>query len=90
MKKTTVLYIIALSAGLLAAVALAQNQAAVEFTPQGTVKGIKQVRARFSEAMVPFGFLKQPLKPFETNCNALCFEIPLAGNDNVQSSVQWF
>jgi hypothetical protein len=71
MKKTTILYTIGLGAAVLAAVTLAQTQASVEFSPQGTVKGIKQVRARFSEAMVPFGFLKQPLKPFETNCAAL-------------------
>lgn len=72
MRKTTIFYTILLAGlGMLAAVAMAQAQPAVEFSPQGTVKGIKQVRARFSEAMVPFGFLKQPLKPFATNCASL-------------------
>lgn len=41
------------------------------FSPQGTVKGVRQVRAQFSEAIVPFGYLKQPVKPFETNCSNL-------------------
>lgn len=53
-----------------AVVTFAQSEPRVEFYPTGTVKGIKQVRARFSEGMVPFGFLKQPLKPFHIDCAA--------------------
>ncbi|MCE9600280.1 MAG: alpha-2-macroglobulin [Spirochaetia bacterium] len=53
-------------------VLIAQNPASIQtFSPQGTVKEIRQVRAQFSEAMVPFGYLKQPVKPFETNCSNL-------------------
>ncbi|MBF0464706.1 MAG: alpha-2-macroglobulin [Nitrospirae bacterium] len=39
----------------------------VAFTPEGTVKNVRQVAVRFSEQIVPFGnpFLKNP---FDTNC----------------------
>ena len=36
--------------------AFAEDGASVEmFSPQGTVKGVRQVSVRFSEQMVPFG-----------------------------------
>ena len=37
------------------------------FTPQGEVKGVRQVQVRFSEQLVPFGALTQ-LEPFEISC----------------------
>jgi uncharacterized protein YfaS (alpha-2-macroglobulin family) len=48
--------------GLAAAVEAAQVE---QFSPQGTVKEIRQVTARFSEAMVPFGDprLQDPFSP---------------------------
>ena len=39
-----------------------------QFTPQGTVKGVRQVSARFSEPMVPFGEPRSASDPFEINC----------------------
>lgn len=55
-----------------ASILIAQSQPSVQvFSPQGIVKKPRQVRVQFSEAMVPFGFLKQPVKPFDTNCAEL-------------------
>jgi uncharacterized protein YfaS (alpha-2-macroglobulin family) len=49
----------------------AQQQARVEsFAPRGTVKKVRQVRVRFSEAMVPFGNPQANVAPFETECPA--------------------
>jgi hypothetical protein len=39
-----------------------------QFTPQGTVKRIRQVSARFSEPMVPLGDPRIPVDPFEIAC----------------------
>ncbi|MBF0518320.1 MAG: alpha-2-macroglobulin [Nitrospirae bacterium] len=50
------------------AIAHTVESAQVEvFTPEGTVKNVRQVAVRFSEQIVPFGnpFLKNP---FDTNC----------------------
>jgi uncharacterized protein YfaS (alpha-2-macroglobulin family) len=38
------------------------------FSPQGTVKGVRQVAARFSEQMVPFGDPRGLIDPFEIDC----------------------
>ena len=38
------------------------------FSPQGTVKGVRQVSARFSEQMVPFGDPRAVIDPFEIKC----------------------
>ncbi len=38
------------------------------FSPQGTVKGIRQVSARFSDPMVPFGDPRGMIDPFDINC----------------------
>src|SRR5512136_2045379 len=47
----------------------AQQQARIEsFSPQGTVKQIRQVRVRFSEPMVPFGDLRAVEPPFDISC----------------------
>jgi len=47
----------------------AQQQARVEmFSPEGTVKSVRQVRVRFSEAMVPFGDPRAAALPFEMDC----------------------
>ena len=37
------------------------------FTPQGEVKGVRQVQARFSEQIVPFGAVTQ-VEPFDVSC----------------------
>src|SRR5215510_7984344 len=39
-----------------------------EFSPQGLVKNVRQVRARFSEPMVPLGDPRESLAPFIVNC----------------------
>ncbi|MCX5918230.1 MAG: MG2 domain-containing protein [Deltaproteobacteria bacterium] len=47
----------------------AQESPRVEkFTPQGTVKNIRQVRAQFSEPMVPFGEPRDLAGPFTVSC----------------------
>lgn len=38
------------------------------FSPQGTVKGVRQVSARFSEPMVPLGDPRSPEDPFDITC----------------------
>jgi uncharacterized protein YfaS (alpha-2-macroglobulin family) len=49
--------------------ARATSAASVEsFTPLHTVKDVRQVTARFSEAMVPFGDPKEALAPFGVEC----------------------
>ncbi len=48
--------------------AYAEKDAFVEmFSPQGTVKGVRQVTARFSEQMLPFG-KPRFVEPFVINC----------------------
>ena len=48
---------------------LAQQPARVEsFSPQGTVKEVRQVHARFSEPMVPFGDPRAAVMPFDIKC----------------------
>ncbi|MGH7962197.1 MAG: alpha-2-macroglobulin family protein, partial [Candidatus Binatia bacterium] len=39
-----------------------------QFTPQGTVKGVRQVSARFSEPMIPLGDPRTVVDPFEITC----------------------
>jgi uncharacterized protein YfaS (alpha-2-macroglobulin family) len=47
----------------------AQQQARIEsFSPQGTVKQVRQVRVRFSESMVPFGDPRAVEPPFDITC----------------------
>ena len=49
--------------------AVAGDEAYVEvFSPQGTVKGVRQVRVRFSEQMVPFGDPRALVEPFQIDC----------------------
>jgi hypothetical protein len=40
----------------------------IQFTPQGTVKGVRQATARFSEPMVPLGDPRAAKAPFEIDC----------------------
>jgi uncharacterized protein YfaS (alpha-2-macroglobulin family) len=40
----------------------------IHFTPQGTVKAVRQVSVRFSEAMVPLGDPRGVTEPFEIAC----------------------
>jgi alpha-2-macroglobulin len=46
----------------------AQEPAVQHFSPQGTVKGVRQAAARFSEPMVPFGDPGAATSPFEIDC----------------------
>jgi hypothetical protein len=39
-----------------------------QFTPQGTVKQVRQVTARFSESMVPLGDPRAARSPFTITC----------------------
>jgi hypothetical protein len=39
-----------------------------DFSPRGTVKGVRQVTARFSAPMVPLGDPRPPEAPFESDC----------------------
>ena len=39
------------------------------FSPQGAVKGVRQVSVRFSEQMVPFGDPRGLIEPFDINCS---------------------
>jgi alpha-2-macroglobulin len=39
-----------------------------QFTPQGTVKGVRQASARFSDSMVPIGDPRSLVDPFEIDC----------------------
>jgi uncharacterized protein YfaS (alpha-2-macroglobulin family) len=46
-----------------------QQTARIEdFSPQGTVKNIRQVRARFSDPMVPLGDPRESVAPFTISC----------------------
>ncbi len=45
-----------------------QQPQIVTFSPQGTVKGVRQIRARFSDAMVAFGDPKAAAAPFDIDC----------------------
>jgi hypothetical protein len=40
----------------------------IHFTPQGTVKAVRQVSVRFSEAMIPLGDPRGVTEPFEIAC----------------------
>src|SRR2546427_10277958 len=51
------------------AAAVAQQPPRVELSsPQGTARRVRQVRARFSEAMVPIGDPRETVAPFEIDC----------------------
>ena len=48
----------------------AENGPQVEFfSPQGTVKTVRQVSVRFSEQMVPFGDPRGLIEPFDIDCS---------------------
>src|SRR5258708_2032947 len=38
------------------------------FSPNGVVKGVRQVRVHFTEQMVPFGDPRAVVNPFEVTC----------------------
>jgi hypothetical protein len=52
------------------------------FTPQGAVKGVRQVTARFSEPMVPLGDPRSIVDPFTITC-------PESGAARWADSVNW-
>src|SRR4030042_845449 len=55
---------------LILPLAFAAGNPQVEFfSPQGTVKTVRQVSARFSEAMVPLGDPRALIEPFEAVCS---------------------
>ena len=59
-----------ISVVIASAAALAEEGARVEmFSPQGTVKGVRQVSVRFSDQMVPFGEPRGFIEPFEIACS---------------------
>jgi alpha-2-macroglobulin len=61
----------------------AQQQARIqEFSPQGTVQRIRQIRVRFSEPMVSFGDPRAALSPFAIGC-------PEKGTGRWVDSVNW-
>jgi uncharacterized protein YfaS (alpha-2-macroglobulin family) len=67
LNKTVVLV---LSLLFLSMPAVAQNLPTVSaFSPQGTVKKVRQARATFSEAMVPFGDPRAAVDPFDITCS---------------------
>ncbi len=48
----------------------AEEEPQVEFfSPQGTVKTVRQVSVRFSEQMVPFGDPRGLIEPFDIDCS---------------------
>jgi hypothetical protein len=50
-------------------VVCAEEEPLVEmFSPQGMVKGVRQVSVRFSEPMVPFGDPQSLMEPFDVIC----------------------
>jgi uncharacterized protein YfaS (alpha-2-macroglobulin family) len=51
----------------MASAALAQDATVESFSPEGNVKGVRQVTARFSAQMVPFGDLRLT-DPFDVDC----------------------
>jgi uncharacterized protein YfaS (alpha-2-macroglobulin family) len=56
---------------LFVSVASGQEAAKVEsFSPQGTVKNIRQVKVRFTQPMVAFGDPRSAITPFEVSCPA--------------------
>jgi uncharacterized protein YfaS (alpha-2-macroglobulin family) len=56
-----------IAASLALAPALAHSATVDVFSPQGEVKGVRQVAARFSDAVVPFGDPRLP-EPFDIDC----------------------
>lgn len=58
---------LSVSIGIVASAA-AFAQPVTLFTPQGTVKGVRQVTARFAQAMVPFGDPRE-VDPFTIDCS---------------------
>ena len=50
--------------------ARAESSSVVRFSPQGTVKQVRQVTVRFSEPMVALGDPRDTLTPFEIDCSA--------------------
>jgi uncharacterized protein YfaS (alpha-2-macroglobulin family) len=61
----TVLLLFVLSASARAAAPATITQ----FSPQGTVKNVRQVTARFSRAMVPLGDPRAAASPFKVDCS---------------------
>jgi uncharacterized protein YfaS (alpha-2-macroglobulin family) len=67
---------------LVLAWALAANAATVDaFSPQGTVKAVRQAQARFSQPIAALGDLRAPA-PFEVNC-------PVAGSGKWLDDRTW-
>ena len=54
----------------------------IQFTPQGTVKGVRQVTAQFSEPMVPLGDPRSVVDPFAITC-------PESGSSRWVDSTNW-
>lgn len=70
---------------LLAPAALPADSSSVQilqFTPQGAVKGVRQITARFSEPMAPFGDPRAVVDPFAMSCSE-------GGSSRWVDSVNW-
>jgi uncharacterized protein YfaS (alpha-2-macroglobulin family) len=65
--KTRILLMLAMASLLFSSVAMAAESRVTAFTPQGVVKGVRQVKVRFSEQMVSFGDPRAE-DPFSVNC----------------------
>ena len=52
------------------ALAFADTASVARFSPRGTVKGVRQVTARFSRPMVPLGDPRVKVSPFDIDCPA--------------------
>lgn len=68
MKLKTVGYIAIFFLFVIPCVFAAEKPAVEIFSPQGTVKGVRQVTVRFSEQMVPFGDPRGLIEPFAIDC----------------------
>src|SRR4030042_5646926 len=68
MKRKTVGFIAVFFLFVVPCVFAAEKPAVEIFSPQGTVKGVRQVTVRFSEQMVPFGDPRGLIAPFAIDC----------------------
>ncbi|HYB21984.1 MAG TPA: MG2 domain-containing protein, partial [Thermodesulfobacteriota bacterium] len=68
MKKVLIGFILILSYSVSSLLYGEEGPQVEKFTPQGTVKGIRQVRAQFSDQMAPFGDPRGLTEPFDIQC----------------------
>ena len=66
--RATAVVALALVAATAAVAAESSGPRVTQFTPQGTVKNVRQVTAAFSQPMVPFGDPRAARDPFDVDC----------------------